>query len=95
MGQTHTVGKVATSIRTEDGKTRVRYHATDVVAFDNDEIILDTGGWWTTTTKTRMNQASRQFGLGFSVFQRDWAWFVTTARGKTWELTAERIAFAR
>lgn len=77
MGQTHTVGKHATTVSTgDDGKTRVTYHATDVVVFDADTIVLDTGGWFTVTTKLRMNQASSQLGLGYRVYQRDGLWYV-------------------
>ena len=57
--------------------TAVRYHDTNVVAFNDDFIILNTGGWNTPTTKTRMNQTSRQFNLVFHVFQRDYQWFVS------------------
>jgi hypothetical protein len=80
MGQTHKVRGVATSIRTEAGKTKVRYHNTDVVTFDDKEIVLDTGNWYTVTTKVRMNQASNQYGLGYSVFKKDGFWHVVTQR---------------
>ena len=76
MSQTREVRGVATSIRTEDGWTHIRYHNTDVVSFNNDEIVLRTGGYRTATTRTRMNQAANQFGLGFRIHQSDFAWFV-------------------
>ena len=37
---------------------------------------LNTGGWFTNTTKTRMQQVSHQFNLGYNVFQKDGSWFV-------------------
>lgn len=78
MTQTQEVRGVATSIRTEGDITYVNYHGTDVVAFNRDtgRIVLDHGGWLTVTTKTRMNQASNQFGLGFQVYQENFEWFV-------------------
>lgn len=78
MGQMQTVGKTATSIaRDKDGVLRVTYHGTSVVTvYPNGRIDLDTGGWWTVTTKARMNQASNQFGLGFQVYQKDFQWYV-------------------
>ena len=76
MGQTQKVGKVGTTVRTSDGKTVVKYHKTDVVKFDERRIILNSGGWRTVTTKTRMNQASAQFGLGYGVFQEKGLWYV-------------------
>jgi hypothetical protein len=78
MGQLQTIGKVATSVkRDEMGILRVTYHATDVVTvFPDGEIVLNTGGYFSHTTKARMNQASNQFGLGFQVWQKNFAWFV-------------------
>ena len=60
----------------EDGYAKVVYHNTAVVAFNKKKVILDSGGWKTATTKTRMNQASRQFRLGYSIFQKNYEWWV-------------------
>jgi len=54
-------------IKGEDGYTRVIYHDTVVVAFNDNEIILNNGGYQTVTSKARMNGASNQFDLGFRV----------------------------
>jgi hypothetical protein len=78
MGQTSKVSGVATKVYTEDGYTKVRYHSTDVVVFNQDEIILNSGGWNTVTTKLRMNQASSEFDLGYHVRQFDYQWYVDT-----------------
>jgi len=69
--------KVATRIEQEDGMTKIYYHETPVVSFNADKIVLDSGGWRTVTTKRRMNEVSREFGLDFDVSQRDFRWFVT------------------
>jgi hypothetical protein len=77
MSQTNCIGRTATFVRTDsDGRTVVRYHQTDVVAFDAESIRLNSGGWRTATTKLRMNQTANQFGLGFSVYQHKFEWFV-------------------
>ena len=78
MTQTNKIGKVATNVITASGYTCVIYHSTTVVKFsyDKKEIILNSGGWHTYTTKMRMNQAANQFGLDFVVFQRKHEWFV-------------------
>ncbi len=77
MSQMSTLGRVATTVRTnEHGETVVTYHSTPVVTFDQETITLDTGGWYSQTTKTRMNQASNQFALGYWVFQKNFHWFV-------------------
>ena len=78
MSQTQEVRGVATSIRSEGGFTHVRYHATDVVSFSDKEIILRTGGWFSVTTKLRMNQAANQFDLGFVVGSDKGEWKVST-----------------
>jgi hypothetical protein len=78
MAQQHKVGSVHTAIqRSRDGVTRVVYHSTSVVEIAPDgSVTLDSGGWRTPTTKTRMNQAANQFSLGFQVYARDGEWFV-------------------
>lgn len=76
MARTDTIGSHKTNISTANGVTQVRYHSTVVVEFDADQVTLNSGGWRTVTTKTRMNQASNQFGLGFQVFQKQHEWFV-------------------
>ena len=60
----------------KDNITRVFFHDTPVVAFDDKSITLNTGGWRTRSTKVRMNQASQEFRLDFRVFQKQQEWFV-------------------
>ena len=76
MAQTSRVGTVATSTFTDDRGTHVIYHNTAVVMFNHETIILCSGGWKTLTTKTRMNQASNQYHLGYQVYQEDFEWYV-------------------
>lgn len=70
MSQLHRISKYKTKIIREGLETRVRLYSTDVVTFCPDRIILNTGGWETVTTKSRMNQASNQFQLGYYVFSK-------------------------
>lgn len=70
------LGHTATTVSDSHGYRRVAYHATEVVKFNRDRIVLDSGGWLSSTTKTRMNQASNQFGLGYRVFAKKGEWFV-------------------
>lgn len=78
MAQNRRVSGVSTTVkREENGRLVVRYHWTDVVVVEpNGDIRLDTNGWRTATTKLRMNQAANQYGLGYTVWQKDFAWFV-------------------
>ena len=59
----------------------VTFHNTDVVAISGSDsvgytVILNTGGFFTRTTKLRMNQAMREYGLPIGVFQKDGVWYV-------------------
>jgi hypothetical protein len=74
--------KVATTVEFEDELTKVYYHSTPVVSFNPEKIILDSGGWHTSTTKKRMNQVSDEFNLDFKVWQKDYSWYVDY-KGKT------------
>ena len=71
------IGKTATTVATSGGVTRVTYHSTVVVEFTPQVVTLNSNGYQTATTKTRMNQTSKQFGLGFIVWQKNGEWSVT------------------
>jgi hypothetical protein len=72
-----------TKIRTEAGKTIVRLHSTDIVAFDAQTITLNTGGWRTITTSARMNEASSHYGLGYRVGSDRGEWIIGYG-GREW-----------
>jgi len=91
MAQTNKVGAHKTRIYTDDaGYTCVLYHSTNVVKYNNDYIILNTGGYYSNTTKLRMNQASNQFGLGYKVYQKNYEWYVDYG-GHTFHFDKNRI----
>jgi len=76
MSRHNEVGSHRTSVYNANSLTCVKYHRTDVVKFSHNKIILDSGGWQTKTTKLRMNQTSNQYGLNYSVYQKNFEWFV-------------------
>ena len=76
MAKQNQIGTHKTMVYPMDDFINVQYHETVVVAFDHQEIILNNGGWYTKTTKDRINQTSNQFGLGYRVFQKNFDWFV-------------------
>ena len=77
MSRTDKVGSHKTSKSTNDqGQRTIRYHDTDVVAWDHQVIILRTDGFATRTTKLRMNQAAAEYGLGYRVWQANFKWYV-------------------
>jgi hypothetical protein len=95
MGQTQRLSGRATRVwRDPAGTLVVQYHNTEVVTASADgKVVLRTGGWQTATTRTRMNQAANQFQLGYSVFQKDFNWFVTW-RGKTIPFNSEELVLS-
>ena len=95
MSQQHQLGTHATTVSGDDRHhTIVTYHKTQVVKASAEEIILNTGGWFTPTTKTRMNQASNQFDLGFHVYQKTHQWYVDF-EGETIEFTDSTLTLKR
>lgn len=95
MSQQTKLGTTATSLWvSSDGWTRVKYHDTVVIKWNKTEIILDSGGWRTVTTKLRMNQASAQFGLRIQVYQAGGYWFVRTFDSKQLANFLETLEFS-
>jgi hypothetical protein len=76
------VSGVKTKTYDEGGMKHIKYHSTDVVSFSPTQVILRSGGWLTVTTKKRMNDTSREYGLGFDVYQKRGDWFVKLPSGK-------------
>ena len=77
MSQQNKLGSGHTTIKTDkSGITTVTFWNTDIVRFDSKTITLNSGGYQTATTKTRMNQASSQFNLGYTVAQENYKWYV-------------------
>lgn len=96
MTKLNKVGTVSTTVSNDGVYTIVTYHSTQIVKFNEKEIILNTGGWSTSTTKNRMNQASNQFNLGYQVWQEKGEWFVQWKNGLTqmW-LNTNSLSFDR
>lgn len=96
MSQQQRLGTHATTVRTNSADDIiVRYQQTDVVRVSSTLIYLDTGGWFTNTTKTRMNQAANQYNLGFHVYAKKGKWFVITRRGDEFEFQANGLNFLK
>jgi hypothetical protein len=69
----------------DDDGGSVIYTNTAIVRWSSSKIALNSDGWQSVTTKRKMNQASHQFGLGYSVYQRNHVWYVDTPQGETVE----------
>lgn len=69
-----------------ENSTTIKLHQTNIVTFNDDQIILDNGDHKSKTTKIRMNQASERYDLGFRVFQTGKRWFVNfNGKDHAWE----------
>lgn len=68
--------KKATYITNYENLTRITLYNTEVVSFNDDIIILNSGGWTTVTTKRRINQASEEFSLGIGIQQTKGQWLI-------------------
>lgn len=83
MSQQDKLGTGHTIVKTDKtGKTTVTFWNTDIVKFDSKTITLNSGSYRTATTKTRMNQSSNQFNLGYTVTQENYKWYVYFAGKK-------------
>ena len=70
------IGTHKTTVLNKDNSIEVYYHNTRVVDVSGKFLTLNTGGWYTPTTKRRMNQTSQQYNLGYHVYQKNYNWFV-------------------
>ena len=75
------IGTHKTRVTRDGSDITVRYWATDIVTVSGDTVRLNTGGYFTPTTKRRMNEASEHFGLGFQVYQKDFQWYARRPNG--------------
>ena len=60
----------------EYDRCEVFLHATRILSIDDGVVTLNSGGWQSVTTKTRMNQCAKEWELGFGVFQTKGKWYV-------------------
>jgi hypothetical protein len=80
MEEHNIVGPTGTTITVDGHYLIVCYRNTDVVKVAYLEVIRDSGGSRSSVVQSRLNQASRQFELGYRVVVREGAWVVQTSR---------------
>lgn len=86
-------GVETTTLTDRDGALVGYYRGTPVVRKAGSVITLNTGGWFSKTTKVRMNQFSNHYCLGaYSVYQRKGQWFVDVS-GKTLQFDGDVLTF--
>jgi hypothetical protein len=94
MARYNQLSPYRTVIGADDAGQYVQYHQTRIVVWNDATVTLNSGGWQGVTTKRKMNQASHQFGLGYSVSQKAFAWSVTLPDGSTVDFQ-DGMTFAR
>jgi len=68
------VGNNTLCLEYKDGTVAYRLHNTNVVTIKkNGDVILNTGGWWSATTKERIN---KYIPIDQSIAQRDFVWYI-------------------
>ena len=62
----------------------VYLHGNHIATYNyaNKELSLFDGGWQSNTTKSRLNALCNELATGFSVFQKNWNWYVSDFQGK-------------
>ena len=55
-------------------------HRTAIAVYDHNTqaLKLNTGGWHSVTTKSRLNAILSELKCGFRVFQKDFDWYLST-----------------
>ena len=55
-------------------------HRTAIAVYDhkNQALKLNTGGWHSVTTKSRLNAILSELKCGFRVFQKNFDWYLST-----------------
>lgn len=95
MAQQTRISRNNTVVRSDGSATVVTLHGTDIVSvMPSGSIRLCTGGYFTATTKTRMNQVAYEMGLGYKVFAKDRKWFVEW-QGEVLPFTGDSIVLYR
>jgi len=87
-------GNTRITYNNDSCRTEIELHNTKIVSFDSETIKLDTGGYKTNTTKNRMNLASQEYNLDYTVFQKKGIWYVIY-KGETIEFIGNTVTLTR
>lgn len=69
---------------------RIYYHDTAIASiYDDGKLKIDNGGWWSKTTKKRINAILMALGLPFFIRQVQWEWYLEDNSGITYPLKNE------
>ena len=66
------------------------YHDTAIASiWGYGKLKIDNGGWWSKTTKKRINAVLSAFGLPYSIYQANWQWYLSDREGITYPFKNE------
>lgn len=86
-------GVETTTATDRDGALVGYYRGTPVARKHGNVITLNTGGWFSRTTKVRMNQFANHFCFGaYGVYQKKGQWFVDV-NGQTLKFEGRELTF--
>lgn len=68
----------------------IYYHDTAIASiYDDGKVRIDNGGWFTNTTKKRINAILSALGLPYGIYQADWQWYLSDREGITYPFKNE------
>jgi len=72
-------GNSCTTFSSDLKECFIYLHGNHIATYNYDlkELSLYDGGWQSNTTKSRLNALCYELATGFSVFQKNWNWFVS------------------
>jgi hypothetical protein len=68
-------------ITSENGNVSLHLWGTKIVQFNGENITLFSGGYRTTTTKSRLNAVLRGLGCNWRIYQKNFAWYASHPSG--------------
>ena len=57
-------------------------HGNLIAKFENGKLMISNCGWWSNTTKERLNAILSYYSYG-RIYQQDWVWYYTDSKGNT------------
>jgi hypothetical protein len=69
----------------------IRFHDTDILVFESDHVTLNSGGYFTKTTKERMNTYLPD---GVYINQKDFQWYINDSRDNSKKLFYDGITIS-
>ena len=73
---------IKTMLYIKEGFNVVKYHNTEIFKQKENQIILNSDGWKTKTTKQRINEAFNFFNIPLALYQNKNEWYILNLNNK-------------